>query len=243
MTTLHNLINAGSSLPSLKSNRCWFGAGFVNRFFSSKRLTNTERNSFNVPQHLHEVIIGSCLGDLNVRKQTNFACLRFTQGMVNKDYIYHLFNLFSSYSNMGTPKHYEFLDKRNNKVNTSISFHTYSLPCFNYYYELFYVERVKGIPLNIGDLLTPVSLAYWAMDDGYKNGNGFMFCTDSYTLKEVEILIKALKDNFDLNSTNHTKGIDSYRIYIKTESMDKFRSLVTPYFHSSMMHKLAIDAD
>lgn len=84
------------------------------------------------------------------------------------------------------------------------------------------------------------------MDDGYKNGGGtppgFMFCTDFYILKEVEILIKALKDNFDLNSTYH-KGIDSYRIYIKTDPMDKFRLLVTPHFYSSMMYKLAVGAD
>lgn len=219
------------------------GAGFVNRNYSTKRLTNLERNSFSVSPYLHEVIIGCSLGDLNVRKQTNFACLRFSQGIVNKDYIYHLFNLFSSYSNMKIPKHYEFLDKRNNKVNTSISFNTYSLPCLNYYYDLFYIDGVKTIPDNIGEFLTPVALAYWSMDDGYKNGNGFMLCTDSYSLSEVELLIKVLKNNFDLNCTYHSKGKDNYRIYIKTDSIKKFRLLVTPHIHESMMYKLTVDTE
>jgi len=40
------------------------GAGYINRFYSSKRLTNVERNSFFVSQDLHEVIIGLTLGDL-----------------------------------------------------------------------------------------------------------------------------------------------------------------------------------
>lgn len=39
-------------------------------------------------------------------------------------------------------------------------FNTYSLPCFNYYYDLFYVDKVKRVPFNIGELLTPLGLAY-----------------------------------------------------------------------------------
>jgi hypothetical protein len=37
---------------------------------------------------------------------------------------------------------------------------------------LFYVDGVKEIPLkkNIGELLTPVGLAYWAMNDGSIKG-------------------------------------------------------------------------
>lgn len=74
-----------------------------------------------------------------------------------------------------------------------------------------------------------------------KRKNGFIFCTDSYTLSEVELLIKVLKENFDLNSTcQKVTGKDQYRIYIKSDSMNKFRSLITPYFHESMMYKLAV---
>lgn len=77
------------------------------------------------------------------------------------------------------------------------------------------------------------------MEDGTKRDNGFIFCTDSYTLSEVELLIKVLKQNFNLNCT-YQKNKDNYRIYIKSDSMNKFRSLVTPYFHESMMYKLAV---
>ena len=62
--------------------------------------------------------------------------------------------------------------------------------------------------------------------------------TDSYTFAEIQLLIKILKENFDLNCTYNKRGKDGYRIYIMTDSMDKFRSLVTPYFHESMMYKL-----
>lgn len=79
------------------------------------------------------------------------------------------------------------------------------------------------------------------MDDGSKISSGFHLCTHSYTFCEVQLLIKVLKSNFDLDCTYHTlssEGKDKYQIYIKTGSMIKFRSLVTPYFHDSMKYKL-----
>jgi hypothetical protein len=76
------------------------------------------------------------------------------------------------------------------------------------------------------------------MDDGTKISSGFHLCTNSYTFSEVQLLIKVLKLNFDLNCTYHTQRKDQYLIYIKTNSMNRFRSIVSPYFHESMMYKL-----
>jgi len=219
------------------------GAGFVNRYYSTKRLTNVQKDSFSVSPDLHYILIGSILGDLHINKQRDNSRFMFKQSLDKKEYIYHLFELFSSYSNMEAPKHHKYFDKRTNKVYTSIVFNTYSLPCFNYYHELFYVNGVKIIPKNIGELLTAKSLAYWAMDDGHKKDKNFVLSTNSYTLSEVELLIKVLKKNFDLNCTSQEGIKDQYRIYIKLDSMDKFRSLVTPHFHSSMLYKLAVKSN
>jgi len=78
------------------------------------------------------------------------------------------------------------------------------------------------------------------MDDGSKSRNNFYLNTDSYSLSEVQLLIKVLKENFNLNCSYHLKRKDQYRIYIKIDSMDKFRSLVTPHFHDLMMYKLTV---
>jgi hypothetical protein len=215
------------------------GAGLVNRYYSTKRLTNVERNSFSISPDLQEVIIGCSLGDLHIRKYVNFALLQFKQGSINEAYVLHLYDLFKYCCGTGPRYIVQKPDSRTGKVYSSITFSTYSLPCFNYYHELLYVNGVKRIPLNIGELLTARGLAYWAMDDGVKHSSGFTFCTNSYTLSDVELLIKVLKQNFDLNCTIHKYRKDQYRIYIKADSMGNFRSLVTPYFHSSMMYKLA----
>jgi hypothetical protein len=208
------------------------------RYYSTKRLTNLERNSFSVSPNLHEIIIGTSLGDLNISKNYTNARLNFEQGLINEAYITHLYDLFKDYCNSPLINKARKPDYRTGKVYTRVYFNTYSLPCFNYYHELFYVNGVKVIPLNLGELLTPIGLAYWAMDDGAKTGTGFRLNTQSYSKDENLFLIKVLKDNFDLNCTLHIHSKDLYRIYISSKSMNKFRNLVSPYFHDSMLYKL-----
>ena len=45
-------------------------------------------------------------------------------------------------------------DKRTSKFYNSLIFKTRMLPCFNYLCDLFYIDKVKTIPSNIGDLLS-----------------------------------------------------------------------------------------
>ena len=88
------------------------------------------------------------------------------------------------------------------------------------------------------------------MDDGSKLGNGFKISTHSYTKEEVpggrnghpappvELLIKTLKLNFNINSSIHNFDKEQFTLYIKSDSMVKFKNLVLPYFHYSMLYKL-----
>lgn len=41
-----------------------------------------------------------------------------------------------------------------------------TMPCLNYYRYLFYKDKVKIVPRNLGVLLTARGLAYFIMDDG-----------------------------------------------------------------------------
>ena len=128
-----------------------------------------------------------------------------------------------------------------NKIYTRVRFNTYVLPCFNEFYLLFYPEGNKSIPQNIGEILTPPGLAFWAMDDGNKvNNNNFIFNTNSYTFKEVELLSTVLKEKFNLDCSiqRHNKNKEQFRIYIKSKSIVHFKNLVSPYFHESMLYKI-----
>lgn len=118
-----------------------------------------------------------------------------------------------------------------------LQIYTRVLPCLRLYYNIFYLNGVKIIPTNIETLLTPVGIAYWAIDDGSKAGSGFYFNTHSYTLEEQELLKSILFSKFGLLCNIH-KHKNQYKLYIIASSITKFRTLVIPYFHDSIIYKL-----
>jgi len=83
------------------------------------------------------------------------------------------------------------------------------------------------------------------MDDGSKKSkaitsgrSGFYLYTQNYTISEVLRLRIALYLNFNLLTTWSHKISDSGPIiHISSKSYARFRSLVLPYFVSSMLYK------
>lgn len=49
---------------------------------------------------------------------------------------------------------------RNGKTHCGLTLSTRKLPCFNEIYELFYINKVKIVPDNIFEYLTPIALAH-----------------------------------------------------------------------------------
>ena len=71
---------------------------------------------------------------------------------------------------------------------------------------------------------------------------GLILCTDSYTLGEVKLLKNVLIKKFGFNcklvwKRKSSKGVDQYRVRIKSNSMDKLIELVSPYMVPSMLYK------
>jgi len=92
-------------------------------------------------------------------------------------------------------------------------------------------------------LLTARSLAFWALDDGTPDRSGFIFHSNSFTFAEVELLVLALNNKFDLNCSIHTRKdtvIKPYLIYVKGDSWIKFTNLVEPYFIPHFKYKLKL---
>jgi hypothetical protein len=83
----------------------------------------------------------------------------FRQGSKNAEYLNHLYLLFKDFV-LTPPVKYTITGKNTIIARYNYSFSTLSLPCFNEFYELFYLEGIKVVPKNISDYLTPISLAY-----------------------------------------------------------------------------------
>ena len=79
------------------------------------------------------------------------------------------------------------------------------------------------------------------MDDGnsYQNGRrrAYRFSTHSFPLKDQEILVQALKDNFDIDATIQ-KQRSYYRLYIQSKSVQLFLELIRPYIHPCFDSKI-----
>jgi hypothetical protein len=138
---------------------------FVNSSFaqatSRKRLNKVERSKFNLDDYLKQVLIGIILGDVYMRKFSVRANTRiiFREGPTNADYLLHLYDLFKGFT-LKSPSITTIINKDTKKSRYNLSFATLALPCFNEFYDLFYFEGKKIVPLNISKYLTRVSLAY-----------------------------------------------------------------------------------
>jgi hypothetical protein len=203
------------------------------------RLTKAEKLKFNLTEDIKNILVGLMLGDLYINKQGINPRLCFKQCEAHKDYLDNLYELFSSYC-CKPPKTINLPpDPRTGKVYKSVYFYTYSLPCFAEIYNLFYVNGKKVVPSNIAELLTPSGLAYWICDDGSpKASGGLTLCTNSFSVKEVSLLVDILTTQFGLIVTIHTTEKGHKVIYISKKSMDKLRSIVKPHIVPSMLYKI-----
>jgi hypothetical protein len=152
-----------------------------------KRLTKVERSKINIDSPLNEIIIGLLLGDGHLQCRNGNSRFIYGQSSLRKhhlNYFNHIFDLFKPFiSKDFVPKSRTFINKRTNISYKSISFATLTLPCFNYYRNLFYnKDNKKIVPLNINQFLTPRGLAYWIMDDGSLQNKGLHLSTYGFTL-------------------------------------------------------------
>ena len=141
-------------------------------------------------------------------------------------------------------------------------FYTRGLPCFNELRSLFYINRVKIVPKDIYNLLTPVALAHLIMGDGVAKQFGLIICTDvppssrklpytiygiggtgwggSYNIVDVVRLMNVLIIRYNLDCTIRFHTPTQPRIYIRQSSMPTVRELVRPYMAKSMLYKIGL---
>jgi hypothetical protein len=120
-----------------------------------------------LPYLIYGVIIGLVLSDAGLQLQPQNrsinACLRFKQSLAHSQYVWFVYNILSHYCSS-----YPFLTTgtRAGVRFYGLEFFTRALPCLTEIHSLFYINKVKVIPENIYELLTPVALAHLIMGDG-----------------------------------------------------------------------------
>jgi hypothetical protein len=102
------------------------------------------------------------------------------------------------------------LPQHKGKEISQYHFSTKTHPLFTALHNLWYRwdnkrnKFIKIVPLNISEMFSEISLAYWIMDDGYFDSYGrtntILLCTESFS-KEECIILQSLLEKLDIKST------------------------------------------
>lgn len=111
------------------------------RDFNSKYWQDYKKTLPALPPHLREIAVGMILGDAGMHRVSREASIKFEQGKIQRDFVFHLFECFRTSCFMSKPG--ERLCKKSTLVKSSC-FKTFSHPEFTHLYTLFYTKQQNG---------------------------------------------------------------------------------------------------
>jgi hypothetical protein len=199
-------------------------------------LKKTSRNMIQMTSFQRSIVIGIILSDgwIQYRKEWN-PRIGFKQSIKNFEYFWYVFIQLSSLCST-----YPWLTKtiKRGKLFYSLEFNTRQLRCITEIYTLFYSEsRAKVIKPELYDYLDYLAIAHWIMGDGAKKNKGLTLCTDSFSYKEVVLLMNILKIKYDINTTIQ-KEKNKPRIYINNKELLKILPYIKHYFTPNFLYKI-----
>jgi LAGLIDADG DNA endonuclease family len=196
------------------------------------------------------------LGDGSISLSKKFrgqGIFAMTMDVYSLNYLNHLSK--DIYSKFTDTKCYPYpnilLDHHKDKKVTQYHFKTKTHSLYTALHSLWYKKDlelnkfIKIVPLNISEMFSEISLAYWIMDDAYFDSYGrektVILCTESFS-KEECIILQSLLEKLEIKSTLklRNKIKDKYRIRISKTSMDRVIYLVKPHMHIDFLYKLGI---
>lgn len=239
--------NNNNKVNVVKSTECtsivvW--GSIMGSNLSLKYISQLVRSMFQFTKFVRSVIIGIILSDGWLKKsgrQTN-PKLGFEQSIVHFAYFWHVFNILKPY--LSSWFSFRIKTSTFGKIGRayttfSLVLETRTLPCLIGLYNLFIVNNIKTIQVDLINYFDEVAFAHWIMGDGTRSpSGGLILCTDGFTIPEITRLINILIIKYDLKCGIH-KNKNSYRLYISSKSMDKVRSLVESHIIPEMQYKIS----
>lgn len=200
--------------------------------------TSLQRNPLAIlTKKEHNIIIGSLLGDSNIKKRDRNSCFRMAHSVKQEGYIKWK---IGSFNFLGTSEYTKRKRIINNRGVEMIYFSTKTHPIFNYYRNLFYPNGIKKLSSEILSQLNSQSLAIWICDDGsYETRQGYIIlCTNSYSLEEHKLMKEFFRKKFNLDPTIGFRDGKYYYLRFKQEDTKKLIEIVRSYIPESMLYKI-----
>lgn len=180
------------------------------------------------------VLIGTLLGDGCLAMHGHHARLHVKHKAAHRSLAEFKRSSFENYVSM--PLH-EFDQRLRGKRYPCVQFATRTHPVLTHWRTRFYVDARKQVPDDITDLLTPLAIAVWFMDDGAADHRGVTIQTHSFDHVEVERLARALSEGFDIVATIRANKGHSF-LYIGQHSLPAFEMIVRPFILEDFEYKL-----
>lgn len=232
-------ISESLNIPTYAIRRLLYG----NNIKLGHKTPFKSKNQILISSQLIEIINGSLLGDgflsryiTNSDRKNCNSKLMINYSTVNVEYANYIFSLLNLEC-----KTYKYcfnrnLENKKIKDNGIVTINTCQNQSFNSFRDIWYPFGIKMVPSNI--VLTPLTVAVWFQDDGYKHKSGsYYLCTDNFSFADLKILQKALLRDFNVKSSVHWNGIKQ-RIYIKKESSETFKNITQSFICPFMKYKL-----
>lgn len=187
------------------------------------------------------ILIGTILGDghLETQNMGRTYRLKIEHTIKQNFYVDWMYEQFNDWV-LTSPK--SKLKVVNNVSLENYYFQTVSVGQFRFYAKQFYVNGRKTIPQNISHWLTPLALSVWFMDDGSlksKFHKALIFNTHSFKRKELEILRKALKDKYGIDSLIRYQK-DGLQLMVVGENAELLVILIRLYILPGFNYKLGL---
>jgi len=204
------------------------------------RITAVERAMLRLTPRVRSIIIGLILSDGWMQKKGHWnPRFALKQSVKNFPYLWYIYNELA-YLCSGLL--YESKSIKRGKLFHSWTLQTRQLECLIEIINLFYIfvdkKLVKSIKYELIFYMDYLVLSHWIQGDGSKHGKGLVLNTQSFTLKEVVLLINILIIKFDIQPTlQNDRG--NYRICIKGKDLNKIKPYILPHFVNHCLYKIS----
>ncbi|MHA1469130.1 MAG: hypothetical protein ACTSSP_01065 [Candidatus Asgardarchaeia archaeon] len=200
------------------------GATYINRKKTEEPLSQRQR----------EIIYGSLMGDAKRNDKRHGSSVGFGHSDKQESYLRWKYIELENLASKGSLKKYSQYDKRFDKTYVSWRFYTTANTEIEEIISQFYKED-KQITREVLDNLTELSVAVWAMDDGYIDKSNYILCTDSFSKESCDLIIEWFKERWNIDC--HYRSARG-RIIVKFHSVHSFFDLIRPHIIPSMRYKI-----
>ena len=198
-----------------------------------REVFNSLKEKFSLNPVQTSVLIGTMLGDGTIQARKSDARLHIKHSLNQLSLVEYKRQVFSNITCMPVRVFKQKVGKTDYKF---AEFVTLIHPEFTRFYILFYLNGRKVVPKNIGEGLNSLSLAVWIMDDGSAEYSGLSIQTHSFEESEVDILRRAISENFGIE-TNKRINKDRWVIYFPKSSLPRLIETVGKHILTEFKYK------